>query len=427
MAGKRMKVAIEHRHEAIAPPGRTAVRVLAAISVSHLLNDTIQSLIPSIYPILKSSFQLSFAQIGLIALTLQLTASLLQPLVGMYTDRRAMPYSLVAGMGSSLLGLLLLSIASTLGMILLAAGLMGVGSSVFHPESSRVARLASGGRHGLAQSVFQVGGNLGSSLGPLLAAFLVVPQGQSSIAWCSLLALAAMALLFRVGRWSAANRPPIVHAGGAVHIDGRAGLPRRRIVLALVILAVLIFSKYFYLAGLNSYYTFFLISKFGVSVQSAQLRLFVFLGSVAVGTILGGPIGDRIGPKYVIWGSILCVLPFTLALPYANLFWTGILTVIIGLILASAFSAILVYAQELVPGQVGTIAGLFFGFAFGVAGIGAAALGRLADATSIEFVYRICSFLPLIGVLTAFLPDLETGRHRTTVSAAPAEALRPSP
>jgi FSR family fosmidomycin resistance protein-like MFS transporter len=401
---------------------KTVGRVLAAISVSHLLNDTIQSLVPSIYPLLKASFQLSFAQVGLIALTLQLTASLLQPLVGVYTDRRAVPYSLVAGMGSSLVGLLLLSTASTLGTLLLAAGLMGVGSSVFHPESSRVARLASGGRHGLAQSVFQVGGNIGTSLGPLIAAFLVVPRGQSSIAWCSVLALAAMVLLFRVGRWSAVHRPPIVR-GARRGAATASTLPRRRVVVTLAILAVLIFSKYFYLAGLHSYYTFYLISKFGVSVQSAQLRLFVFLGSVAAGTILGGPIGDRIGAKYVIWGSILGVLPFTLALPYANLFWTGILTVLIGLILASAFSAILVYAQELVPGQVGTIAGLFFGFAFGVAGVGAAALGRLADSTSIEFVYRVCSFLPLIGILTAFLPDLDTGhRRRSTTAAVSVEA-----
>jgi FSR family fosmidomycin resistance protein-like MFS transporter len=402
---------------------RTAVRVLAAISVSHLLNDTIQSLIPSIYPILKASFQLTFTQVGLIALTLQLTASLLQPLVGMYTDRRAVPYSLVAGMGSSLAGLLLLSVASTLGMILVAAGLMGIGSSVFHPESSRVARMASGGRHGLAQSVFQVGGNIGSALGPLLAAFLVVPRGQASIAWCSLLALAAMALLFKVGRWSAHWRPRLAKAAASRSDTAVAlRLPRRRVVVALAILAVLIFSKYFYLAGLHSYYTFYLIGKFGVSVQSAQLRLFVFLGAVAAGTILGGPIGDRIGAKYVIWGSILGVLPFTLALPYANLFWTGVLTVVIGLVIASAFSAILVYAQELVPGQVGTIAGLFFGFAFGVAGIGAAALGRLADRTSIEFVYRVCSFLPIIGILTAFLPNLETGRRRSAAVAVSVES-----
>lgn len=386
---------------------QTVVSILAAISVSHLLNDTIQSLIPAIYPILKSSFQLDFAQIGLIALTLQLTASLLQPVVGMYTDRRPTPYSLVAGMSFSLVGLLLLSAAATLGMILVAAGLIGIGSSVFHPESSRVARMASGGRHGLAQSVFQVGGNLGSSLGPLLAAFVVVPRGQSSLAWCALLALVAIVLLFRVGRWSAERRPRTVKPLARLSWEPRPGMSRRRVMVALAVLVALIFSKYFYLAGLNSYYTFYLISKFGLSVQSAQIHLFVFLGSVAAGTILGGPVGDRIGPKYVMWGSILGVFPFTFALPYANLFWTEVLTVLIGLILASAFSAILVYAQELVPGQVGTIAGLFFGFAFGVAGLGAAALGKLADLTSIEYVYRLCAYLPLIGLLTTFLPDLE--------------------
>lgn len=387
--------------------GTTVAGILAAISVSHLLNDTMQSLVPSIYPILKSSFHLTFAQIGLIALTLQLTASLLQPAVGMYTDRRPMPYALVGGMAFSLVGLLMLSVAATLGMILVAAGLMGIGSSVFHPESSRIARMASGGRHGLAQSVFQVGGNLGSSLGPLLAAFLIVPRGQSSLAWCALLALVAMLLLFRVGRWSAERRPRTARASPAVRWEPRAGLSRRRVVLALAVLVALIFSKYFYLASLTSYYTFYLISRFGLSVRSAQIHLFVFLGAAAVGTILGGPVGDRIGPKYVIWGSILGVFPFAFALPYANLFWTGVLTVLIGLILASAFSAILVYAQELVPGQVGTIAGLFFGFAFGMAGLGAAALGRLADATSIETVYRVCAYLPLVGLLTAFLPDLE--------------------
>jgi FSR family fosmidomycin resistance protein-like MFS transporter len=389
------------------PTGHTVVGILAAISVSHLLNDTIQSLVPAIYPILKSSFDLTFTQIGLIALTLQLTASLLQPIVGMYTDRRPAPYSLVAGMSFSLVGLLLLSVAATLGMILVAAGLIGVGSSVFHPESSRVARMASGGRHGLAQSVFQVGGNLGSSLGPLLAAFLVVPRGQASIAWCSLLAVVGIVVLLRVGRWSAGRRPRTVQRSSSAGAEPHAGLSRRRVAISLAVLATLIFSKYFYLAGLTSYFTFYLISKFGLSVQAAQIHLFVFLGAVAAGTILGGPIGDRFGAKYVIWGSILGVFPFTFALPYANLFWTDVLTVAIGVILASAFPAILVYAQELVPGKVGTIAGLFFGFAFGMAGLGAAALGKLADLTSIEYVYRLCSFLPLIGTLTAFLPDLE--------------------
>jgi FSR family fosmidomycin resistance protein-like MFS transporter len=397
------------------PQGATVAGILAAISVSHLLNDTVQSLIPAIYPILKATFQLSFAQIGLIALTLQLTASLLQPLVGMYTDRRPTPYSLVAGMGFSLVGLLLLSAAGRLATLLVAAGLMGVGSSVFHPESSRVARMASGGRHGLAQSVFQVGGNIGSSLGPLLAAFVVVPLGQRSIAWCSLLALVAIVLLFRVGRWSAA-RTRAIQASPNVTTEGRSGLSRRRVAISLAVLLALIFSKYVYLAGLNSYYTFYLISKFGMSVRSAQLHLFVFLGAVAAGTILGGPLGDRFGAKYVIWISILGVFPFTFALPSANLFWTEILTVVIGLILASAFSVIVVYAQELVPGQVGMIAGLFFGFAFGAAGLGAAALGKLADMTSIEYVYRLCAYLPLIGMLAALLPDLEKTRDRSHAS-----------
>jgi MFS transporter, FSR family, fosmidomycin resistance protein len=411
-----MTVAVGRAQHSAKTSGATAVRVLAAISVSHLLNDTIQSLIPSIYPILKASFRLNYSEVGLIALTLQLTASLLQPAVGMYTDRRPMPYSLVGGMAFSLVGLVLLSVAGTLATILLAAGLVGVGSSVFHPESSRIARMASGGRHGLAQSVFQVGGNLGSSLGPLLAAFVVVPHGQSSLAWCALIAVVAMVLLLQVGHWSAHHRPPATHRAPARGWEPRAGLSRRRVVGALLVLAVLIFSKYFYLASLSSYYTFYLISRFSVSVPSAQLHLFVFLGAVAAGTILGGPIGDRIGPKWVIWGSILGVFPFTFALPFANLFWTGILTVAIGLILASAFSAILVYAQELVPGRVGTIGGIFFGFAFGMGGLGAAALGRLADATSIEYVYRLCAYLPLIGLLTAFLPDLD----RPAIARAPA-------
>ena len=390
-----------------APASGTVVGVLAAISVSHLLNDTMQSLIPSIYPLLKLSLNLSFAQIGLITFTLQVTASLLQPVVGIYTDRRPMPYSLVGGMAFSLVGLLLLSVAGTLGMILVAAGLMGVGSSIFHPESSRIARMSSGGRHGLAQSVFQVGGNLGSSLGPLLAALFVVPHGQASLAWCALIAVVAIVLLAQVGHWSALHRPRATHAAPAAGWEPRPGLSRRRVVGALIVLGVLIFSKYFYLASLSSYYIFYLISRFGISTQSAQLHLFVFLGAVAAGTILGGPVGDRIGPKWVIWVSILGVFPFTFALPYANLFWTGVLSVAIGLILASAFSAILVYAQELVPGRVGTIGGIFFGFAFGMAGLGAAALGRLADATSIEYVYRLCAYLPLIGLLTAFLPDLD--------------------
>ena len=386
----------------------TAFAVLAGISVSHLLNDTIQSLVPAIYPMLKESFALNFAQVGLMTLTLQVTASLLQPVVGFYTDRRPTPYSLVIGMAVSLVGLLLLSIAPTFAIVLVAAGLMGVGSAVFHPESSRVARMASGGRHGLAQSVFQVGGNVGSSLGPLLAAFLVVPYGRSSIAWCSLLAFIAMIVLWKIGGWYRSRRSvttaSAVGHGTVVH---RPHLSASRIGWSLTILGALIFSKYFYLAGLNSYYTFYLIEKFHVSVRTAQVDLFIFLGAVAAGTILGGPIGDRFGRKYVIWGSILGVLPFTLLLPHANLFWTPILSIVIGLILASAFSAIVVYAQELVPGRVGLISGVFFGFAFGMGGLGAAVLGELADRIGIESVYRLCAFLPLIGLLAAFLPDLD--------------------
>jgi MFS transporter, FSR family, fosmidomycin resistance protein len=386
----------------------TAFAVLAAISFSHLLNDTIQSLLPAIYPLLKASFALSFRQIGLMSLALMLTASLLQPLVGLYTDRRPAPYALVIGMVFSLVGLLLLSIAATFPILLVAAGLMGIGSSIFHPESSRVARMASGGRHGLAQSLFQVGGNVGSSFGPLLAAFLVVPRGQSSVGWCSLLALVAIVVLWRIGGWSRIHRSAT--AGSAAHRSSslhRGKLSSRRVAWSLAILAALIFSKYFYLASLTSYYTFYLISRFHVSIRTAQIDLFVFLGAAAAGTILGGPIGDRFGRKKVIWGSIFGVFPFALWLPYANLFWTAILSVVIGLILASAFSAIVVYAQELVPGRVGLISGVFFGFAFGMGGLGAALLGQLADVIGIEPVYHVCAFLPLIGVLAAFLPDLD--------------------
>lgn len=380
--------------------------ILAAISFCHFLNDMVQSLIPAIYPLLKNSFHLDFGQIGLITLTYQLIASILQPLVGLYTDRRPQPYSLTAGMGFTLAGLLILSIAPSFAIILGAAGLVGIGSAVFHPESSRVARMASGGQHGLAQSLFQVGGNAGSALGPLLAAFIVLPRGQYSIAWFSLAALLAMILLAKIGAWSKRQMPP-KQAHRAASTEHRPALSSRRVALSIGVLIALVFSKYFYLASLTTYYTFYLMGKFHMSVQSAQIHLFAFLGAVAAGTIIGGPIGDRIGRKYVIWCSILGVLPFTLVLPYANLFWTGILTVVIGLILASAFSAVLVYAQDLVPGKVGMISGLFFGLAFGMAGVGAALLGDLADLTDLNFVYRVCSFLPLIGLLTAFLPNLE--------------------
>jgi FSR family fosmidomycin resistance protein-like MFS transporter len=394
-------------------PVGTAFTVLAAISFCHFLNDMLQSVIPAVYPILKDAYRLNFGQIGLIALTSQLTASLLQPAVGLYTDRRPTPYSLPVGMGSTLVGLVLLARAPSLGAILLAVACVGIGSAVFHPESSRVARMASGGQHGLAQSLFQVGGNAGASVGPLLAAFIVLPAGQGSIAWFSVAALLAIVVLTRVSGWYKRRHEAGWTAGAAIH-PLVLSLAPRKIKLAMAVLMALVFSKYIYLASLTSYYTFFLISKFHVPVRTAQIHLFLFLGAVAAGTVLGGVTGDRFGRKYVIWCSILGVLPFTLALPYASLFWTGVLTVIIGLILASAFSAILVYAQELVPGRVGAISGLFFGLAFGVAGIGAAVLGRLADATSIGFVYRVCSFLPAIGLLTAFLPNLEP--HKPTAA-----------
>jgi MFS transporter, FSR family, fosmidomycin resistance protein len=387
-----------------AKPQRTLYSVLGAISFSHLLNDMIQSLILAIYPMFKSEFALSFGQIGLITLTYQITASLLQPLVGMYTDKHPKPYSLPVGMAFTLSGLLLMSLASSFPMLLVAASLVGCGSSVFHPEASRVARMASGGRHGLAQSLFQVGGNAGSSFGPLLAALIVIPHGQRSIAWFSAAALVAMFVLANVGRWY--QRHPAIKKARGVAVQST--LSRNKVLVAMSVLMLLVFSKYFYLASINSYFTFYLISKFHLSVQAAQVHLFWFLAAVAAGTVVGGPVGDKIGRKVVIWVSILGVAPFTLMLPYANLFWTNVLTVVIGLVLASAFSAILVYAQELIPGKVGMVAGLFFGFAFGMGGIGAAVLGQLADATSIDYVYQVCSFLPLIGVLAVLLP--KTGR-----------------
>ncbi len=394
----------------------TVLAVLVALSISHLLNDTMQSLLPAVYPIMKERYALSFTQVGLITFVFQVTASLLQPVVGFSTDRRPRPYSLACGMVFTFIGLILLSIAGSFPAILLAAGLVGVGSSVFHPEASRVARLASGGRHGFAQSLFQVGGNAGSAIGPLLAAFIVVPWGQSSIAWCSIAALIAMTVLFAVGRWYEQHLSIVRARPRAAHENRQVGPSRARVGLAVGILLLLVFSKYFYLASLSSYYTFYLIDRFGVSVPTAQIYLFVFLGSVAAGTLAGGPVGDRIGFKAVIWVSILGVLPFTLVLPSANLFWTGVLTVPIGVILASAFSAIIVYAQELLPSRVGTVAGLFFGFAFGMGGLGAAVLGRLADFTSIAFVYRVCSFLPMMGLLTGFLPNLDRTSSRARVS-----------
>ncbi len=383
---------------------RTAFKVLGAIGFSHLLNDMIQSLLPAIYPLLKSSFSISFTQIGLITLTFQITASLLQPMVGFYTDHHPKPYSLSIGMGCTLTGLIILAFAPSYGILLIAAAMVGTGSSIFHPESSRVARMASGGRYGLAQSIFQVGGNAGSATGPLLAALIVIPQGRQSVAWFSLVALLAMLVLWQVGGWYKRQQSRVKRPGKSLIPQGV--LPSRTVTRSMLVLLVLIFSKFFYLASINSYYMFYLISKFHLSVQSAQIHLFVFSSAVAIGTLLGGHIGDRIGRKRVIWVSILGVAPFTLILPYANLAWTGPLTFIIGFILASAFPAILVFGQELLPGKVGMVAGLFFGLAFGMGGIGAAVLGKLADVQGIEYVYHVCAFLPLFGLLTVFLPDI---------------------
>ncbi len=379
--------------------------VLGAISFSHMVNDTIQSVIPAIYPLLKASYRLDFAQVGMITLCFQMTASLLQPFVGIFTDRRPMPYSLAAGMTITLVGLVSLSRAGSFPALLVSAALVGMGSAVFHPESSRVAHMASGGRHGMAQSLFQVGGNAGSSLGPLLAAAIVVPRGQAHVLWFAVLAVAGILILSFVGRWYQKNTRKAARRSERCGSD--EALPRKRVVMALAILVALIFSKYFYLACISSYYTFYLIAKFHVSVQRAQIQLFLFMFAVAAGTFLGGPIGDRFGRKNVIWVSILGVAPFTLLLPYADLFWTSALSVCVGVILASAFSAILVYAQDLVPGNVGMIAGIFFGLAFGMGGIGSAMLGYLADRTNIQYVFKVCSFLPLIGLLTAFLPGLK--------------------
>ncbi|MEX5747872.1 MFS transporter [Massilia sp. X63] len=385
------------------------MQILFSVAFVHLLNDCVQAVLPAIYPLLKNEFALSFTQIGLITLTFQCTASILQPWIGLYTDRRPIPFLLPAGMCVTLGGVALLSVAGSFAMLLLAAGMIGIGSSTFHPEASRVARLASGGRFGFAQSLFQVGGNLGSAFGPLLAAAIIVGRGQGKIAWLMLLVLLAVAVLVGVSRWYAGHlrkvtRKLAVHAG--------PGLSRGRVLWALTVLALLVFSKYIYMSSLSSYYTFFLIEKFRVSVEAAQMYLFLFLAAVAAGTFAGGPIGDRIGRKRVIWFSILGAAPFALALPYANLFWTAVLSVVIGLVMSSAFSAIVVFAQELVPDKVGMIAGLFFGLMFGISGIGAAAMGAIADTTGIEHVYRVASFLPLLGVLAVFLPRMDAARRR---------------
>jgi FSR family fosmidomycin resistance protein-like MFS transporter len=394
---------------AIQPSG-TLLRVLAAISFCHLLNDMVQSLLPSIYPILKSSFHLDFTHLGLLTLTYQVVASLLQPLIGQFTDSRPKPYALPVGMTFTLIGLILLAVAPTFTWLLIASSLVGVGSAVFHPESSRIARMASGGKHGFAQSFFQVGGNTGSAIGPLLAAFIVLPQGQKGMAWFAIPAIVGIVVLMRVGRWYKARQGE-AHGQKKQEHHRHVELSRARIALSIGVLIALIFSKYFYLASLTSYYTFYLIQRFHVSVQMSQILLFLFLGAVAAGTLIGGSAGDRYGRKLVIWISILGVLPFTMILPYASLFWTGVLSVVIGFVIASAFSAILVYAQELLPGRVGMISGLFFGVAFGMGGIGAAVLGKLADAKGIFFVYHLCAYLPAIGLLTGLLPDVEERRR----------------
>jgi MFS transporter, FSR family, fosmidomycin resistance protein len=378
------------------------MRIIGAVALAHLINDLIQSVLPSIYPMLKANYGLSFAQVGLITLTFQITASLLQPWVGYYTDRHPNPLLLPAGSICTLIGILMLSMVGSFPLILLASALIGVGSSTFHPEASRIARLASGGRFGLAQSTFQVGGNTGSAFGPLLAAAIIIPFGQGHIAWFGLIAFLAIGLLYAISRWYRAHLALFKLKSGqkATH-----GLSKNRVIAALVVLGFLVFSKYFYMASFTSYFTFYLIQKFDLSVASSQLHLFLFLGAVAAGTFFGGPIGDKVGRKTVIWFSILGVAPFTLALPYADLFWTSVLSVIIGFVLASAFSAIVVFAQELVPGNVGMIAGVFFGLMFGFGGIGAALLGYLADIHGIVWVYTLCSFLPLLGVFTVLLPN----------------------
>jgi FSR family fosmidomycin resistance protein-like MFS transporter len=381
--------------------------VLLAVSFAHLLNDTIQAVLPAIYPLLKQSFQLTFSQVGLITLTFQLTASVLQPVVGLYADHRPVPFSLATGMGVTLLGLILLSVAGSYAFLLVAAALVGMGSSIFHPEASRVARLASGGKHGFAQSLFQVGGNAGTSFGPLLAAVVIVPYGQSNVAWFTLAAVVGILVLAWIGFWYQHRLAGNQVVTSSVQSAGMSStIPRRKVAASVLVLIALVFSKFFYLASMTSYYTFYLIHKFDTSIQLAQIFLFVFLFSVAVGTIIGGPVGDRFGRKVVIWVSILGVAPFSLLLPHVGLLRVGVLSVPIGVVLASAFSAILVYAQELIPGRVGLVAGLFFGLAFGMGGIASAVLGEIADRTSIEFVFLLCSFLPLLGLLTCFLPKI---------------------
>ena len=386
--------------------GGTAFSVLLALGLSHMLNDTLQTLIAAIYPLIKQSLTLSFSQIGLITLVFQFSSSVFQPVVGWYTDKKPQPYSLPVGMTSTLCGLFLLAFSNSLGMVLISVTLIGIGSSIFHPEASRLAYLASGGRPGLAQSIFQVGGNLGGSLGPLLAALVIAPFGQRNVAWFTVVALLCIGVMFPISRWYKRNLYFLRQRAANKVKEVNAHLSHRKIVFSLCILLILIFSKYVYLASINSYYTFYLINKLGISVQASQFYLFAFLFSVAVGTLVGGPIGDKVGRKYVIWVSILGAAPFTLAMPYMGLTGTCIMSIFIGLIISSAFSAILVYAQELLPGKVGMIAGLFFGLAFGIAGIASAVLGNIADDRGIEYVYHVCSWLPLIGIVTGFLPNL---------------------
>ncbi|MGB3342337.1 MAG: MFS transporter [Aequorivita sp.] len=392
---------------------KTAYPILFAIAFSHLLNDLLQIIIPSIYPILRETYSLSFTQIGFITFVYQVTASLLQPIVGMRTDKKPMPYSLAFGMGFTMLGLIFLAFAGTYAVILLAVGLVGIGSSIFHPEASRVAYLASGGKRGLAQAIFQVGGNTGTAIGPLLVILIVIPYGQTYILWFLVLALIGIAMLSKIAHWY--QKHLLLRKAHKIQVkEYHPRLRKKQIKSSIVILLILIFSKYIYMTSISSYFTFYLIDKFNVSIPDSQFYLFLFFGSVALGTFLGGPLGDRFGRKYVIWFSILGSAPFALMLPYVGLFWTGALVVIIGLILSSAFSAILVFAQELLPGKVGMISGMFFGFAFGIAGLGSALLGYLADQTSIEFVYQICSFLPLIGAVAYFLPNVRT--HSANIS-----------
>lgn len=386
---------------------KTIYSILFTISFSHFINDLLQAIIPSVYPLFKEKFNLSFSQIGMITFTYQLTASILQPFIGMYTDKNSKPFSLMIGMSFTLIGLFFVSIASSFSYLLVAVSLIGIGSSIFHPESSRVAHLASGGKKGLAQSIFQLGGNAGSAVGPLLAALFIMPYGQSHIVYFCFIALFGIFVLYKIAIWYR-DQLEIKRLNKTVEHHFSHHLSKRRVTASLIILLILIFSKYFYLTSITSYYTFYLIEKFHVSIQESQIYLFVFLGAVATGTLIGGPLGDKFGRKYIIWLSILGVAPFTLILPYASLFWVSVLSVIIGLVLASAFSAILVYATELLPGKVGLVAGLFFGFAFGMAGLGSAILGKLADMTSIEYVFQVCAFLPLIGIITGFLPNLET-------------------